>query len=117
MSLRDDMRSDLHDSFLDPDGFAEEMVYQPETGSAKTIGYTPLSSVDDEVEETDGVWRIRKMNVLISADATLGIIKPNVVDAVTIATEAWAITEFISDTICSHTLMLERRELIKKIRR
>ncbi|MBN46302.1 MULTISPECIES: hypothetical protein [unclassified Methylophaga] len=117
MGLLDDIRDDIHVNFLDEADFASQLVYQPLNGTSTTIPYMPLSSMDDEVDESDGVWRIRQMQLLISSDPVKGIVKPDVVDVVTINSEVWALTRFQSDTISCHTITVERRELIKKTRR
>jgi hypothetical protein len=111
------MRRVLNQVAFNPDVLAGELTYNVIDGVSSDIAYMPGETSQREVSEADGLYRLRERSVFIPSAAGVGIAVPNVLDTVTIDAEEWAIVSYDSDNVATHKLQIERRELIKKLRR
>lgn len=117
MSLSGSLRRVLDQVGFNTSKLAQTLTYNINGGASTDMPFVPVNHDERETDEPDGLYRVREKSVAISSTAGVGIAAPDVQDTVTIAGEEWAITAFSSDFVASHTLQLERRELLKKYRR
>ena len=111
MTFQDLLRQDRDNVILNKNELAQDVVYTPKGGTAKTI--TAIVSGDTEHIEQGNKARIsaRTATAIISNDATAGIASPGTDDIITIAGEVWDIIG-IEKNVVTHRLELTRKEFI-----
>lgn len=88
------------------------LTYNVLDGASTDIAYIDGEIGEREIDEIDGTYRLRERAVYVAIGNAV-----DVVDTVTISGEDWAIKQFSSDDVALIKIDIERRELIKKLRR
>jgi hypothetical protein len=101
VTLKTQMQADASDVFLQTDDFAESITYTPLDDSDDDVTISAVVNRDPYQVEfvADGTGRLKEAVLMISAQATEGIVAPNLKDTVTFDSVKWAVVDIQGDGV------------------